>query len=156
MVPIVHYGNSNNNDRCFMVIATTMIGVWEQPREVLMGSIIETITYHGRGQSMEKGRRWKRRHQEARLPTKKPKSHQSYQSYHRKNLSTEQVKYREQVASQLQDGENIDCIPPQAFGRKERHLQPSMPKSVFWKTRNTRMSGISLRLGLYLLSKQGF
>ena len=61
---------------------------------------------------MEKGRRWKRRHQEARLPTKKPKSHQSY---HRKNLSTEQVKYREQVASQLQDGENIDCIPPQAF-----------------------------------------
>ena len=31
---------------------------------------------------------------------------------------------------QAKDGENIDCIPPQAFvhQRKERHLQLSMPK----------------------------
>ena len=44
--------------------------------------------------------------------SKKPKSHQNY---HRYDLSPEQIKYREQVASQQQDGETIDCIPPQAF-----------------------------------------
>lgn len=48
--------------------------------------------------------------------SKKPKSHQIY---HRDDLSPEQRQYRDLVASQLQDGENVGCIPPQAFSHQE-------------------------------------
>ena len=48
--------------------------------------------------------------------SKKPKSHQIRLC---DSLTPEQKQYRDLVASQLQDGENVGCIHPQAFSHPE-------------------------------------